>query len=247
MNRHGQIQKFDVPETWPNESASLTPWLEEHIGEFGEVLDPKLDVASREAPLGDFSLESQQPGIFSPHIQNRVRSDELLLLARHLRFELADLETERVGLGPLRTSLLRRLAPPRASASGLASHRQTRAVHPFAAKQPSDLTGPCAAVRPLEEPQPILGGEPAPGGLGQNLRVQGSSRFRAFAPEGLVATLLALKAGAYASIPLRQISLLLSLFSSTAPTNFKGSRCINEVAREGCSGTLALRRSSAFA
>ena len=56
MNRLGQIRKFDVPEAWPNEAASFTPWLEEHIGEFGEVLDLDLDVASRKAPLGDSSL-----------------------------------------------------------------------------------------------------------------------------------------------------------------------------------------------
>ena len=39
---------------WPNEAASFTPWLEDHIGEFGEVLGLDLEVESREAPVGAF-------------------------------------------------------------------------------------------------------------------------------------------------------------------------------------------------
>ena len=44
-------------EAWPKEAASFTPWLEEHIGELGEVLGLDLEVESREAPVGAFSLD----------------------------------------------------------------------------------------------------------------------------------------------------------------------------------------------
>lgn len=57
MTGLGQIQKIDVREAWPNEAASFTPWLEEHIGELGEVLGLDLEVESREAPVGAFSLD----------------------------------------------------------------------------------------------------------------------------------------------------------------------------------------------
>ena len=57
MSELGQIQRLDLREAWPNEAAAFTPWLEEHIGELGEVLGLDLEVESREAPVGDFSLD----------------------------------------------------------------------------------------------------------------------------------------------------------------------------------------------
>ena len=57
MSGLGQIQKIDLREAWPNEASSFTPWLEAHIGELGEVLGLDLEVESREAPVGAFSLD----------------------------------------------------------------------------------------------------------------------------------------------------------------------------------------------
>ena len=45
------------------------------------------------AVLPVVEVQSQQPGNFSLHVQNRVRGGQFLLPARHLRFELADLAT----------------------------------------------------------------------------------------------------------------------------------------------------------
>ena len=42
------------------------------------------------------------------------------------------------------------------------------------AQQLSHLAGPGAAVRLLDGPQPVLGGELTPGGLDHNLRIRGS-------------------------------------------------------------------------
>ena len=65
----------------------------------------------------------------------------------------------------------------------LAPSRQMRAVQPLAAKQAAHLAGLCAAIRLLQNPQPILCGELAPLRLGHNLRVRG--RSGAAGPGGL--------------------------------------------------------------
>ena len=57
MSELGQIERLDLRKAWPDEAADFTPWLEEHIGELGEVLGLDLEVESREAPVGDFSLD----------------------------------------------------------------------------------------------------------------------------------------------------------------------------------------------
>lgn len=57
MSELGQIQRLDLREAWPNEAEAFTPWLQEHIGELGEVLGLDLEVESREASVGDFSLD----------------------------------------------------------------------------------------------------------------------------------------------------------------------------------------------
>ena len=61
---------------------------------------------------------------------------------------------------------------------------------PLAAKQPSDLAGSGAALGLLDDPQPVLGGELAPGGLGHDLRVWCPARLSGLGPGGLVAALL---------------------------------------------------------
>ena len=57
MTRLGQIQKIDVREAWVNQTGSFPPWLEEHIRQLAVVLGLDLEVESREAPLGAFSLD----------------------------------------------------------------------------------------------------------------------------------------------------------------------------------------------
>ena len=87
-----------------------------------------------------------------------------------------------------------------------------RAVQPFAAKQAAHLAGPCAAIRLLKDAQPILRGELAPLRLGHDLRVR--RRSWAPGPGGLVATLLAPRAGKIISCP----SLSLQGFRLHRPT-----------------------------
>ena len=92
-----------------------------------------------------------------------------------LALERAHLRIQRVAFGRFRAALLRGQLPQRALAPRLAPSRQMRAVQPLAAKQAAHLAGLCAAIRLLQNPQPILCGELAPLRLGHNLRVRGRS------------------------------------------------------------------------
>ena len=103
-----------------------------------------------------FEVQSQQPGNFSLHVQGRVRGVQLVLQASHLRLERAHLRIQRVAFGRFRAALLRGQLPQRALAPRLAPSRQMRAVQPLAAKQAAHLAGLRAAIRLLQNPQPIL-------------------------------------------------------------------------------------------
>ena len=52
------IQKLDVREAWAHEAAHFAPLLADHSGDLGDVLGLDLEVASREAAVGTFSLDS---------------------------------------------------------------------------------------------------------------------------------------------------------------------------------------------
>ncbi len=52
-----RIERVDIREVWPYEAANFTPWLAEHLSELGEALGLDLELLSREAPVGGFSLD----------------------------------------------------------------------------------------------------------------------------------------------------------------------------------------------
>ena len=58
-----------------------------------------------------FEVQSQQPGNFSLHVQNRVRGVQLVLQTSHLRLERAHLRIQRVAFGRFRAALLRGQLP----------------------------------------------------------------------------------------------------------------------------------------
>ena len=51
------IQNVDLREVWPNEATDFTPWLAENISKLGDALGLKLELQSREAPVGSYSLD----------------------------------------------------------------------------------------------------------------------------------------------------------------------------------------------
>ena len=53
----GQIEKVELRVAWPNEGTDFTPWLAEHMSELGRALGLELELQSREAPVGSFSLD----------------------------------------------------------------------------------------------------------------------------------------------------------------------------------------------
>ncbi len=60
----GHIKKANLRAAWPNESEDFTPWLADNISELGEVLGMELEIQSREARVGAFSLDllAHEPG-----------------------------------------------------------------------------------------------------------------------------------------------------------------------------------------
>src|ERR1044072_3711598 len=53
----GQLKKLSLREVWSREAAHFTPWLAENIQELGKALGLDLGLESREAGVGDFSLD----------------------------------------------------------------------------------------------------------------------------------------------------------------------------------------------
>ena len=57
MTGLGQIQKLDLRQAWAHEATDFTPWLAEHVGDLGDVLGMDLEIETREAAVGTFSLD----------------------------------------------------------------------------------------------------------------------------------------------------------------------------------------------
>ena len=164
-----------------------------------------------------------------------MRGVQLVLQTSHLRLQRAHLRVQRVAFGRFRAALLRGQLPQRTLAPGLAPSRQMRAVQPLAAKQAAHLAGLCAALRLLQDPQPILRGELAPLRLGHDLRVR--RRSGAAGPGGLVATLLDPQGRIRNLFQCHRVSLCGHRSSPPPPySNSKGRWCLSDVGREGCAG-----------
>jgi hypothetical protein len=57
MNDFGSLQSLSMRSIWKHEAAEFTPWLCGHVSELGEALGMDLELVSREAGVGDFSLD----------------------------------------------------------------------------------------------------------------------------------------------------------------------------------------------
>ena len=167
-----------------------------------------------------------------------MRGVQLVLQTSHLRLERARLRIQRIAFGRFRAALLRGQLPQRALAARLAPGRRMRAVQPLAAKQPTHLAALRAALRLLQDPQPILRAELAPLRFGHDLRVRG--RSCASGHGGLVATLLDPQGRKGNLFQCHRVPLYRHRSSSPPPySNSKGCWCLSHVGREGSEGGVA--------
>lgn len=57
MLKFSELKRIPLREKWKNEASEFTPWLESNIQTLGDALGMDLEVISREASVGDFSLD----------------------------------------------------------------------------------------------------------------------------------------------------------------------------------------------
>ena len=57
MPNFSELKKISLREIWKNEASDFTTWLESNIQTLGAALDMDIEITSREASVGDFSLD----------------------------------------------------------------------------------------------------------------------------------------------------------------------------------------------
>lgn len=57
MADFGEIKSVDIRELWPNEARNFTPWLADNIDRLSNAVGMDLEITTREADIGDFSLD----------------------------------------------------------------------------------------------------------------------------------------------------------------------------------------------
>lgn len=57
MKKLSKIKRLNLREAWPKEASAFTPWLADNIKELGDALGLELELETREASFGDFSLD----------------------------------------------------------------------------------------------------------------------------------------------------------------------------------------------
>ncbi len=57
MAEFGVLKRVDPRQAWPHEAADFTPWLSLHLRELSEALEIEIELQSREAAVGNFSLD----------------------------------------------------------------------------------------------------------------------------------------------------------------------------------------------
>jgi hypothetical protein len=73
--KFGKITKLNLREIWPKEASDFTPWLADNISSLGEALGMELELKSKEAAVGDFSLDLLARDLGSGHtviIENQL-------------------------------------------------------------------------------------------------------------------------------------------------------------------------------
>lgn len=53
----GALKRVALRHIWPKEAGNFTPWLADHLDDLGKALGIDLELQSREAAVGDFSLD----------------------------------------------------------------------------------------------------------------------------------------------------------------------------------------------